>query len=187
VRIFAIASLLILSFLSSGCGKITGDMNPFKNKKLLDFLKTEIIVGPPALANGSAALVVAIHLKNSDSTSIPNYKPEYSVAGTGVIASNCSVSDSNGISVCILKSTRSGTKRLKLTNAKVGLEADVVFNPTAQNGKIMGLVSGSLQNKATTAGGKAEISLGDPTSHIHSQTSDGYKVMFSVQGAIVSR
>jgi hypothetical protein len=179
---------LSLFFLVSGCGKISGSIRSISVHAINDFLKTEIIASNEAVADGSSELLVVIHLKNSDNSSVGDYKPEYEIiAGAGVNAGTCTTSDKNGISACILKATESGVKTLRLTNAKVGLTKDVVFKLSDRKGKVLGLASGSHQSMTTVAGHKAEMSAGDPVNGINTKTAGGYRVMMSVQGAFVSR
>lgn len=175
-------------FSTLGCGNLIGSVTAMPEKGIVDFLKTEILIGTPGIADGTSEMVIAIHLKNSDNTSVAEFRPTYTIAsGTGVTPGKCSVSDSNGISACVLKATQPGKKLIKLTNAKVGLEKEVVFENSVKSGRILGLVSGSKQNLTTPDGYKGEVSFGDSAKGISFKTSGGYKVMISTQGAFLSR
>ena len=185
-RLGRVLCLFTLVGLISGCGKISIEVNKFK--KPFDFLKTEIISSGPVPADGTSEMLLAVHLKNSDNSSVPEYRPEYEiVTGSGVSQSNCTTSDQNGISACILKANVPGPKILRLTNAKVGLERTVVFTPIVRSGVRMGIVSASNQNMTSAGGYKAEISLGEKFKNIKSVTNGGYEVRMSVQGILVSR
>lgn len=158
-----------------------------KLKGLNDFLNTEMIASTGAVADGIDELVVVVHLKNSDGSVVPNYRPEYSItSGLGVITSDCTVSSNEGASICILKSTSPGIKRLRLTNAKQGLEKDVTFSPKP-SGPALGLISASDPLATTSGGYKASVSLGGWVASKPVTTPGGYKAYISVQSALDSR
>lgn len=156
--LFALAA----AFGLSGCGnvdaKIKRQLGIDSPSVTNDFLKTEIVVGS-ARADGVSELAVVIHLKNSDNTPVADYKPVYEVtAGLGVLPGGCTTSDKNGVSACALRATQAGTKRLKLKNAKVGLEKEVVFDAAVLSKSGMSLSSGSV--RASTGNGyKVKLSL----------------------------
>ncbi len=184
--VVALIQFTLLTLVFCGCG-MEGGIRRLVGNRVPDFKKTEIIAGSPVPADGSAELALLIHLKNSDGTPIPDYKPEYSVvAGDGVVPHECTTSDSNGLSACFLKATVAGVKRLRLMNALAGLEREVAFEPPRGNGRIIGLVPGAESRSATASGHRVQISVGDPVRGVGGSTPDGSKVMFSVQGVLVS-
>ncbi len=169
---------VIVFIATAGCGKLTLTLP--ETSSILDFLKTEILVGGSNLADGSAELIVLIHLKNSDNTVVPNYRPTYLVTSSaGITAGDCSLSSSEGVSVCVLKSTSPGTKLMKLTNALKGLEKAIEFVAPA-GGQIFGLASGAKKNMTTAAGHKINLSVGEGPKPQKSVTSGGYKVLSGV-------
>jgi hypothetical protein len=184
-----VVGAVLFSFLCAGCEKVDGTItSSYKAPGKNDFMKTEIINGANGVADGTTEMLIAIHLKNSDNSSVAAYQPTYSVvSGLGVMVRNCSTSDNNGISACILTSTKAGTKTIRLTNALVGLEKNLIFETKIKAGHILGLVSGSRQNLSTSRSYKVEASAGDFAKGIKSDTPRGYDVMFSAQGAFVSR
>jgi hypothetical protein len=174
--------VIVLVLLSSGCVKISGSITNLLGQN--DFLKTEFIVGGPQPADGVSQLLVGLQLKNSDNRSVPGYKPAYQVvSGSGVITSACTTSDANGISACIIKSVQSGQKTLELTNAKVGLRQNVLFeNP--HGSKTTNIISGAEFHRSTTLGSKVSASLGNATQGIKRTTTAGYIVNFSLHGSV---
>lgn len=179
VRISAFLSVFpALMILSAGCGKLT--LTIPQASSVVDFLKTEILVGGSNLANGTAEMIVIIHLKNSDSTPVVDYRPTYTVTvSTGITAGQCSLSSSEGVSVCVLKSTSPGTKVLKLTNALVGLEKQIEFVAAAGE-QIFGLASGAQKGMTTPLGHKINLSAGESPKGHKSVTAGGYKVSTGV-------
>ncbi|MCM2282058.1 MAG: hypothetical protein NDI61_09450 [Bdellovibrionaceae bacterium] len=181
-----VASLLMASSLL-GCS-IEGSIRHLNQKGQIDFALTEMIAGPAAPADGTSSVIVAVHLKNSDNSVVPSYRPEMQAAsGLGLSIQACTLSDQNGISACILKATIPGTKRVRLTNARTGLETDVTFLSPQAGGRLLGLIPGSRMDATTPEGSKLEMSVGDTTQGISTTTNGGYKIKFSVQGAVSSR
>ncbi len=151
-------------------------------------MKTEIIASSEAPADGAAELGIIIQLKNSDNSSVADYKPTYEiVSGSGVVARECTTSDNNGFSACILKATQPGKKRLRLTNALVGLEREIEFLNAARSGRLIGLAPGASALSTTPSGATVEFSVGEAIQGVRSQTQGDYKVFFSVQGALLSK
>ncbi len=182
---------IVLDLALTGCGKISGGVTNASGPTLtsvLDFKNTEIIANGPIAADGSSELSVIIHLKNSDNSSVPGYRPTYQVTSSvGVSAGECTQSDNNGISVCILKSTQAGAKVMRLTNALVGLEHALEFLPSKKAGRLIGLVPGHRGMSTTSSEAKVELSAGDAVQGIRRTTQTGYVVHFSVQGGLVSQ
>ncbi len=154
----------------------------------IDFKKTEILENGPVPADGSSELILLVHLKNSDGTVVPNYRPEYEVvSGPGVIEAPCTESTKDGISACLLRANQAGAKVLRLVNAKVGLEKEVYFESPHRKGRILGLISGAETSVSTTPGNYwGEFSLGNWTEEVQLESNDGYQGFFSVQGDFVS-
>lgn len=179
IRIITITFLFILS----GCGKLDLDLG----KAVVDFLKTEIVVGGSNFADGTSEMVVVVHLKNSNNTPVPNYKPTYNVTPvTGMTTVECSTSTSDGVSVCVLKSTSPGYKTFKLTNAKIGLEKVVEFQ-VQKKGQTLSLVAGANQNMTTASGHKIKLAAGEIGLGKKVVTSGGYQVSLTVKTALDSQ
>ena len=176
---------VILALIFSGCGRISGGIRRAgSSSSVVDFLKTEILANGPVAADGSSQLLVVIQLKNSDNTSVPNYRPTYGVTSSlGVPQSQCTTSDSNGVSTCVLKSIIPGQKTFTLTNAKVGLNKQVEF--TAPKGtQRLGLVPACQVNGSTPAGSKIQVSVGNALKGARLKTAGGFQVSFSMQGMV---
>ncbi|MDZ4661487.1 MAG: hypothetical protein SGJ18_07675 [Pseudomonadota bacterium] len=170
--------IIVFGLIAAGCGKLT--LNIPLASSIIDFLKTEIIVGGSNLADGTAEMIVIVHLKNSDNTVVPNYKPTYLVTSSlGIIPGECTLSSSDGVSVCVLKSTKDGTKSLKLTNALVGLEKIIDFQAILA-GQIFGVAAGAKKGMTTVAGHKINLSVGESPKGQNSVTASGYKVSAGV-------
>lgn len=182
---FRIAILSLLTVFSAGCSieATLTELSP----KVPDFLKTEIISNGPGTADGISELIVVVQLKNSDLSVVSGYKPTYEItAGGGVITSECTESLTNGLSYCVLRATQSGVKRLRLTNARIGLEKDVIFDPKQGGLDVQGIIAGSLQKGTTASGYQIESSTGGLVNEIQTSTSDGYIMYSTVQGALIS-
>lgn len=168
-----------LAVIALGCSTQVS-VTSFSNS-LRDFEKTEILVGSPVFANGNDELIVVVHLKNSDSSSVPNYKPLFDLAQLSDIQfSECTTSDLNGISVCRVKSIVPGLKTLTLTNAKVGLSKTIEFMQP-QGSQRLALLPGSLTS-VTSDQYKVQINAGNSAKGVRYQTPGGYSVLFALQG-----
>jgi hypothetical protein len=172
-------------FIASSACSLKGQMKRLKGK--IDFEKTEIIASDIGIADGSDELIVAVQLKNSDNSVVSEYRPEYDIVqGTVAFKGPCTASTDMGISVCILKAIQPGTKKLRLLNAKVGLEKEVLFALRGTS-STSGLVAGSDVQVGTNGGYKANVSVGPWVSSAAVPTNSGYKVFLSVQGSMDSR
>lgn len=181
VRMFLV--LLPVLVFAQGCGNLDLTLP----SKINDFLKTEIIVGGSNLATGTADMYILVHLKNSDSSPVVDYKPQYDITPlAGLSVQACTSSTSAGISVCTIRSTSAGFKTFKLTNAKVGLSKVVEFvNPSS--GQVLNLVAGSNPNMTTAAGHKVKLTAGEIGLGTKSTTAGGYKVSVTVKTALDSQ
>ncbi len=147
-----------------------------------DFLRTEILTSGPVPADGSSELVLVIHLKNSNHRPVVGYRPSYEVvSGIGVVESECSESDANGASICVLKSWVPGEKVLALVNALVGLEKTIYFENPVKKLATVGVTSGAKTELSSEQGYFAEITAGDPTQGVLFQTEDGHSGVISLQ------
>lgn len=179
-----IKSFVYFQFLYStiGCNLNTNIEGKDKNlEPVNDFAKTEIITGEPVPADGNAQLLVAIHLKNSDNKPVKEFQPTYDIetGANGVIKNQCSTSDINGVSACILKSTSAGIKLFVLTNAKVGLSKPIEFKSPLGK-QFAEINSGSLMNGTTPSGSKTRFSIGRPFDQSYLSTQpdgSGYKII----------
>jgi hypothetical protein len=171
----------------SACGPIDGKIHLW-GSTLPDFARSEIIQNGPAIADGSSELLVAVNLMNTDGSSVKLFKPTYEiVSGGGVQGSECTTSNNNGISTCILKSTQAGVKKFSVTNIRIKLERDVVFTPPEKPGLTSAIVSAAKFNKKSAQGHELSGSVGS----LHSQAvitgTSGWKIFGGPEGNAFSR
>jgi hypothetical protein len=149
-----------------------------------DFAKTEIITNGPAIADGLSELTVAVQLKNSDNSPVADYRPEYEVvSGSGVIKNDCTKSLNNGLSYCLLKATIGGLKRIRLTNAKVGLESMLQFTSKVSTPRSGLAARTSTLETATATGLKGSFSVGLQTGKVLTSTG-GYKLNLTTKAVL---
>jgi hypothetical protein len=184
VWFFKLLTIIPLFIFVAGCGKISNQVTATFNR-VQDFKRSEIITNGPAIADGQSELLVVIHLMNSDGSSVKLFKPTYEIAtGTGVSAQDCTTSNDNGISTCVLKATVAGTKKVSVTNIKIDLSADVVFTAPPTNKVLFGLVTAS---KTQTQGNfKLSGNIGNQEPGAV-RTSGAFKLYGGVQGESFSR
>lgn len=174
---------IICSWLTlAGCNVSGGISSKFRS---VDFEKSEIISNGPAYADGQAELLMVVQLMNSDNSAVKDYKPTYEVvSGAAVNATECTTSNANGVSTCVLKSTVAGTKRVKVTNIKVDLQKDLVFiNPPA--GKAM-MDMAPATKKQTSGTHILNANLGNPVPQAV-KTTGTHKLYGGFQGEVFSR
>ncbi len=181
-------ALVLWSFIlsQSGCSfdSTIELLKPPESKS--DFARSEIIPNGPGVADGQSELRVVIQLMNSDGSSVSLYKPTYEITqGGGVQAQECTTSNNNGVSTCILKSTQAGAKTLKVTNINIDLAKEVVF-----------LTPGSMNSGGLTVGGGTKNSASGIKLHAAgggnqpkglNTTSSGFKLYGGPEGNVFSR
>lgn len=169
-------------FLTS-CGNISGQIS--SSFRAVDFEKSEIISNGPAYADGQSELLMVIQLMNSDNSVVKDHKPTYKIiSGTGVNASECTTSNANGVSTCVLKATQAGTKRVKVTNIKVNLEKDLLFINPPIGKSMMTLVATTKKQTSGTHVLEASVGNQEPDAVKASGT---YKLYGGFQGDVFSR
>lgn len=124
----------LLASTISGCGKKESKVTFVDPTPVIesgtDYLNTAITVSGTAIADGVSSIAVSIQIRNLDNSVVQGIIPTYSITpSAAVTASTCSVSNSLGISICLVKSNGSGVKTFTLTNAKVGLTQSLTFTP----------------------------------------------------------
>lgn len=171
-------------FIFSGCGKISNQISATFNH-VQDFKRSEIISNGPAVADGQSELLVVIQLMNTDGSSVKLFKPTYEVvSGVGVTAQECTTSNDNGVSTCVLKANQAGIKRISVTNIKIDLQADVVFTAPTASKALFGLISvNNVQNQANF---KLSGSIGNQEPGVP-KINGVFKVYGGIQGEAFSR
>jgi hypothetical protein len=179
--------LFVLLISITGCGKISGSIKSLAPNGINDFLKSQILVNGPGVADGTTALVVLLRLMNSNNTIVVGFQPDYRVlSGTGLSPAACSISDNTGTSVCLLRSTMPGVKRIKIGNIDtLSLEKDVTFNPKPISKNIFTLASGG--GKGTGIGAASGYQVQASITHLKTSnktTVGGYTIYSGFQPAV---
>ncbi len=181
---FGAGQALAMLIFFTGCGKISDKIDA-KFSRVQDFKRSEIITNGPAVADGQSELLVVVQLMNTDGSSVKLFKPTYEVvSGSGVAAQACTTSNENGVSTCVLKSSEAGTKRISITNIKIELQADVVFNSPTPGKAMFGLIAVTKDQTQSSFNLKSSIGNQEPGVV---KTSGAFKVYGGVQGEAFSR
>jgi hypothetical protein len=184
VRVFVFGSFI---FITSGCGVVSSFIKSGLSKSSIDFEKTEIISSGKAISDGISQLTIAVQLKNSDNSTVPNFKPSYEVvSGSEVVTNQCTTSLDNGMSYCLIQSSKPGYKRIRLTNGKVGLQKEIEFIPKPLLSGFSSLSSGGAVQSKTADGYSVSSVSGEATKDTKLTTSDGYNVFVGTHGLVVS-
>lgn len=171
----------------SSCGGVDGKTH-LSGAKRVDFARSEIISNGPAVADGSSELLVVIHLMNSDGSAVTLYKPSYEIlSGAGVQGSECTTSNNNGVSTCVLKATQPGAKKFSVTNVKIQLEKELLFSPPTPPGAVTGLVSAARFRHTSAAGHEISGTVGSVHSNLVKTGTGGWKIYGGPEGNALSR
>ena len=148
-----------------------------------DFLKTEIVSAPAGVADGTSTLKIVLSLKNSDGSPVSGFRPTYTTTpNQGIVEGSCTLSDNNGFASCPITSRSSGIKTFRLSNAKVGLKAELNFSaPDSQQNSAI-VTSGSVVNGATSDGYRISVSVGGAVQGYNSTTLDNYHLVYFFKG-----
>jgi hypothetical protein len=114
-----------------------------------DFLKSSILSTSRGIGDGQTGATVVIILKNSDSSVVKNYEPNFSfvdnsgstVTDSGITFSSCTKSNAQGISICTFKSIQVGGKKVSFKNIVVELISSLYFDAPSRNGTFLQIVS----------------------------------------------
>lgn len=177
---------IVFAMLLNGCGGLSVSISRIEPKGVPDFLRSEILVNGYGLADGVSGLLVVVRLLNSDGSPVPGHFPQYQVAAGLSLASNstCSVSDNNGIAICLLRATLPGTRTIRMSNlGKAHVEAGVTFTPPAPRRSVGNFVASST-HATTSQGHTIQATVGGYHTGIRFRSSEGYTVYSSVQGAL---
>lgn len=179
--------LVILLLNLVACGQITASISA-KNPSSLenDFVKSEVISNGPGIADGRSELILVVRLVNSDGSPVYGFRPTYEiVSGTGIIPSDCTLSDNTGTSVCVLRATVAGLKRLSVNNIKIELMRDIDFLAPSGKGHTSGLVVSAIPNNASSSGHVLQAAIEPTMADQPKISTSGWKMSVSVQGAIL--
>ena len=185
---FLSMSLSLTFLVLAGCnisGKATVD---FKIPTGPDFKRSVIISSGPVAADGVSPLLVVVDLLNSDGTPVVLFTPTYEIqSGLGVVASECTPSNTNGAATCILKSLQPGVKHLAVTNVKIALEKDLTFTSPSGAPSLNIVGAASSTTLASAQGDSAQIKIGTTIPNKKISTQDGYSIQFGLKPTLNAR
>lgn len=155
-----IVSYLVLASLVSSCRDVgNGEDAPISTEITTNAVpeNSQISGTSSIVADGVSTSVITISLRDSKNVPIVNVVPSFSATDSGSdnIYGSCSSTDSNGISVCSLASTKAEAKTLSITSPVIKSGGAVTF--------VAGPVSSS---KSTITGTGAVLADGSETSDI---------------------
>ncbi len=177
---------LVLALFLANCSidvaieDITGD----------DFLKSTILATSRGVGDGQTSATVVVLLKNSDDSTVTDYKPAFNfvdntgsaITGNGITFSNCSVSNSQGISTCSFKSIEVGARRVLFNNIIVELVGEVFFDAPSRKGTFTQIVNaGQIDQDAS--GYSVTSFIGAPFKGLKQEV-NGYVIFTNTTGGI---
>ena len=183
VRIFVLAGLMF-SLANCSIDVAIDDVTPN------DFLRSTILATSRGVGDGQTSAQVILLLKNSDDSLVVGYKPSFdfvdnggsSIEENGVTFFECTVSNDEGISTCVIKSIVVGAKRLLFNNITIDLVGEVFFDPPDRGGTFLRVVSSGQIDQ--NAGGYSVTShVGSPFSGLKQEV-NGYTVFTNTTGGI---
>lgn len=177
-------ALLLISFIATNCSIDVSVEDITAN----DFLQSTILATSRGVGDGQTSASIVLLLKNSDGSIVANFEPSFdfvdnngsAVQGNGITFFECSVSNEQGISTCVLRSVIVGARRLSFNNILVELIGEVYFDPPSRNGTFLQVVSSGQIDQ--DAGGYAVTShLGTPFTGLMQEAS-GYTIFTNTTG-----
>ena len=155
-----------------------------------DFAKSSILSTTRGVGDGVTGAIVVVLLKNTNGTIVVGHLPEFdfldesglSFEGEGITFSDCTRSNGEGISTCIIKSIVVGSKKLAFNNVMIELAGDIFFDPPARNGTFTQIVA-SAQVKQDAEGYSVTSHTGTAFSGLRQEAS-GYTIFTSTTNAI---
>lgn len=155
-----------------------------------DFLKSTILASSRGVSDGQTTATLSILLKNSDNTLVTNHKPSFifvdnsgsAYTSNDIVYSDCDTSNSQGVSICSVRSVASGARRLSFNNIVIELVGEVYFDPPNRNGTFFQVVSSAQINQ--TAGGYSVTSQTGSIFKGLEQVSQGYTIFTNTTGSI---
>lgn len=171
-RLKALATLLS-SALLSGCFAAPGDFQSLVSHD--DFSNSEMLIGAAAKADGSSQVMVILQLKDRRDSPVPAFQPQLK-ASSSELRWNCTKSDRNGVSVCLVSSARAGQFEIQAILKQKTLSGQIEFR-TAGFPESISLQAGS-QKLQSGAGYNMEVRLHPMSGDLKS--SSGYKLQQKV-------
>ncbi|MCJ8276888.1 MAG: hypothetical protein MJK18_08605 [Bdellovibrionales bacterium] len=155
-----------------------------------DFADSSILSTSRGVGDGITSATVTLLLKNSNGTVVVDHIPDLafingdgqSFQDEGVTFVDCTKSNDEGISTCLIKSITIGKKRIGFMNLIVDLFGDIYFDPPERNGTFMQIVA-SAQVKQDADGYSVTSHTGAPLTGLRQEES-GYTIFTSTTGSI---
>ncbi len=155
-----------------------------------DFLKSTILATSRGVGDGQTSATVVVLLKNSTGKVVTNHKPSFvfidnsgaSYQGNGVTYSDCAVSNSQGLSTCVIRAITVGPRRILFNNIIIELVGTVYFDPPSRKGTFLQVVSSAQVNQVTNGYLINSIS-GTPLPKMVEEA-DGYTILSNTTAGI---
>ncbi len=120
-----------------------------------DFLKSTILATSRGVGDGQTSATIVVLLKNSTGKVVADHKPSFvfidntgaSYEGNGVTYSDCAVSNSQGLSTCVIRSITIGPRKILFNNIIIELVGTVYFDPPSRKGTFLQVVSSAQVNQ----------------------------------------
>lgn len=156
-----------------------------------DFLKSTILATSRGIGDGQTSATVVVLLKNSDDTTIANYKPEFdfidnngtTVAGSGITFSDCTESGSDGVATCTFRSVQVGSRMIMFNNIPIELIGELYFDAPLQNGPFLQYISAS-QTGEEVNGYVVTSQVGSPFTGLRQEV-NGWTIFTNTTGGIL--
>lgn len=155
-----------------------------------DFLKSTILATSRGVGDGQTSASVVVLLKNSDDSFVSGYEPQFNfidnsgstVSGNGITFSECTMSDSKGVSTCTFRSIQVGARKVAFNNIVIELVGNVFFDPPSRNGTFTQVVNaGQIDQDAS--GYSVTSYIGAPFAGMKQEV-NGYMIFTNTTGGI---
>jgi hypothetical protein len=155
-----------------------------------DFLKSTILATSRGIGDGQTSATVVVLLKNADDSVVTNYKPNFdfvdnsgsNVAAVGITFSDCSMTNSQGISTCTFKSIQVGARRVAFNNIVINLVGEIFFDAPSRKGIFTQVVSSAQVDKDAN-GHTVTTSVGAPCAGLKQEV-NGWTLFTNTTGGI---
>lgn len=126
-----------------------------------DFEKSSIQVQVDFVAaDGTSSVVVLVYVRNNKGQPVVNYQPKYNVTGSGNIAIPCTLSNEDGLSVCLVKSTVVGQKNFAVLNLYKDLKTKINFKDPSQPRAGFSIATAATLKQAGRTSGGTTVAVG---------------------------
>lgn len=134
-----------------------------------DFMGSTILATSRGVGDGQVSASITVLLKNADGSIITGHKPDFvfidnngsAYTGNGITYSECSLSNSQGISTCTIRAITVGARKLMFSNIIIELFGQVYFDPPNRSGNFFQVLN-SAQLDMTAGGYSVTSQVGAP-------------------------